>query len=179
MASTTNRMVEVRHTKTGMTTTVRETSWKNWGSAKAKDNDVRQGYVLVRSFTVDHAGKEIASDTPVKGKTFVPNLPPVPGQQPAKEEAKSVAPPAQPVQKQEPQGKADNLAAIPALGMKVQEALNASGIRTYKELAAADPEAIGKVLDGMVPPMSPKKAQVPTWQKAAKDFVKAAETPAV
>lgn len=173
-------MVEVRNNKTGISTTIKESSWKNWGSAKAKDNSERHGYVLVRTFEVDHKGNEVASipGPMARPRTFQP--PSVQqGQSKGAEDAaqKELPEQAAPPVQQKPQGKPDHLAAIPALGIKVQEALAASGISTYKELAAADPEAIGKVLDGMTPSMGAKRAQIPAWQKAAAGFVKQAETP--
>lgn len=179
MASTsTNRMVEVRNDKTGLTTKIKESSWANWSSPKAKDNDIRHGYRLIRTFTVDATGKEISSEPVLKAKTFVPKLPPSALATGAPQKAET-APPAQQEQQEQPpnpQGKSDNLAAIPALGLKVAQALNDAGVNTYKQLAEADPKALKVVLDGMVPPMSPKAAQIPAWQKAAMEFVKQAES---
>lgn len=175
-------MVEVRHNKTGLTTKIKETSWKNWGSPKAKDNDIRHGYVLVRSFTVDAKGVEIASDVPVKGKTFQPPALPKPNPSASQTGEAQAPPPAPPVQQEQPpkpQGKPDNLIAIPAVGQKVAEALVQAGFGTYKALATADPKALEQVLNNMVPPMSPKAAQIPSWQKAARDFVKQAEQPSL
>lgn len=179
-------MVEVRHAKNGNVEKISERVWKDWGSAKAKDNDIRHGYVLERTFEVDAKGKELASvpGPKAKGETFKPTFTDQgqsngakAAEQTAAPKPSPVAPPAQPVQQSRPQGKPDNLVAIPSVGTKVQEALNAAGIRTYKELLAAEDEAIGKVLDGMVPPMTPKRAQIPAWKKAAAEFVKAAEEP--
>ena len=178
-------MVEVRHTKNGNVEKISERVWKDWGSAKAKDNDIRHGYVLERTFEVDAKGKELASvpGPKAKGETFKPPFLDK-GQSQGAEAAQTedpkpsqAAPPAPPAQQSKPQGKPDNLVAIPSVGTKVQEALNAAGIRTYKELLAAEDEAIGKVLDGMVPPMTPKRAQIPAWKKAAAEFVKQAEEP--
>lgn len=167
-------MAEVRHMKTGNVTMIAERVWKDWAKAKAADNEVRHDYVLVRMVTVDAKGKVIAEDPgpKAKGETFKPKFideankakapadaPPVPEKQPAKL----------------PEGKPDQLAAIPSLGIKVAEALNKAGITTYNHIVEAEEEAIGKVLDEMVPPMTPKRAQVGAWKKAAAEFVKAAD----
>lgn len=180
MESTT-RMVEVRHEKTANTTTVSERVWKDWGSAKAKDNDVRHGYVLVRTYEVDAKGNEVASvpGPKARAETFQPTFSDQGqsnGAQKAAELKPETVPPVQHAQPK-PQGKADNLAAIPSLGLKVQEALGKSGIRTYKDLIATQDEAIGQVLDGMAPTMSAKRAQIGGWKKAASEFVKQAEQP--
>lgn len=179
MASSTTRMVEVRNDKTGLTDKIKESSWKNWGSPKAENDEVRHGYRAIRFFTVDGKGKEVASDTPVaKARTFQPpSLPPVnpsASQTAAPQKPVPPASPAQPKQQPAPQGKQDDLIAIPSVGSKVAEALTKAGFGTYKALAEADPKALEALLTGMVPPMTAKVAQIPGWQKSAADFVKQA-----
>jgi predicted flap endonuclease-1-like 5' DNA nuclease len=169
------RMAEVRHTKTGNVTMIAERVWKDWGKAKAADNEVRHDYVLVRMVTVDAKGKVIAEDPGPKatGETFIPKF----IKEAAKAKDPADAPPVVPEKQPttQPEGKRDQLAAIPSLGTKVAEALNKAGITTYKHIVEAEEEAIGKVLDAMVPPMTTKRAQVGAWKKAAGEFVKAAE----
>ena len=173
-----SKKIVVRHLKTGEETTIGEAVWKDWKAAKSATPDVRQGYVMVKELIVDDRGKvlqEIPARNSIGPKpvTFVPDF---------KEEA-----PADPVQQKQPeqqpvlepvvQGSRDNLAAIPSLGIKVAAALTQAGISTYEGLTKADPKAIEAVLNGMVPPMGPKAAQIPTWQKAAAEFVKQATAP--
>lgn len=168
-------MAEVRHTKTGNVTTVSERVWKDWAKAKAADNDVRHDYVLVRMVTVDAKGNVIAEDPgpKAKGETFKPKF----IDEAAKAKDQADAPPVVPEKPptKQPEGKPDQLTAIPSLTLKVAEALNKAGITTYKQIVEAEEDAIGKVLDAMVPPMTTKREQVGAWKKAAAEFVKASE----
>lgn len=170
-------MAEVRHTKTGNVTMIAERVWKDWAKAKAVDNDVRHDYVLVRMVTVDAKGKVIAEDPgpKAKGETFVPPF--LKKEQEAKTKAQADAPHV--VQEkpltQQPEGKPDQLTTIPSLTLKVAEALNKTGITTFKHIVEADQEVIGKVLDAMVPPMTTKREQIGGWKKAAAEFIKAAD----
>ena len=168
-------MAEVRHTKTGNVTMIAERVWKDWAKAKAADNEVRHDYVLVRMVTMDSKGKVIAEDPgpKAKGETFRPKFMDEANKDKAPADAPPVVPKNPPTT--QPAGKPDQLTAIPSLTLKVAEALNKAGITTYKHIVEAEEEAIGKVLDAMVPPMTTKREQVGAWKKAASEFVKAAE----
>lgn len=115
-----------------------------------------------------------------KAVTYVPKFLEEPQSEappaPVAEDAPPV-PPAQPPAPK-PSGNADTLAVVPQLGLKVANALHAAGIGTIEALATADPKAIEAVLNAMVPPMTPKVAQIPAWQKwAAANKPKAVEMP--
>ena len=173
-----SKKIVVRHLKTGEETTIGEAVWKDWKAAKSATPDVRQGYVVVKGLSGDDRGKvlqEIPARNSIGPKpvTFVPDFkeeaPAAPAQQKQPEQ--------QPVLEPVVQGSRDNLAAIPSLGIKVAAALTQAGIGTYEGLTKADPKAIEAVLNGMVPPMAAKAAQIPGWQKAAAEFVKQAMAP--
>lgn len=68
------------------------------------------------------------------------------------------------------QEKADNLGIIDGIGPKAVEALNAAGIHTFAQLAAATPPTINAALDKAN--MAAKKAQVPNWKMKAKELTK-------
>jgi predicted flap endonuclease-1-like 5' DNA nuclease len=65
-----------------------------------------------------------------------------------------------------PTAPGQDLTKVEGIGPKVAELLNAIGITTYKELAAASINAINEALDKAS--LSPKKAQVPGWKMKAK-----------
>lgn len=104
-----------------------------------------------------------------KPQEATPASAPAAAQEDAGAEGEAPAPTAAPPAAQtNEQPKADNLAALPQLGPKAQEALNAAGIYTYAQLAATPANKLNAVLEGAG--MGPKKAQVPGWIGKAKDL---------
>lgn len=68
------------------------------------------------------------------------------------------------------QQRADDLAILPNMGAKAAEALNAGGIRTYEQLAAATTPDLNAMLDKSN--LGAKRAQVPQWKSKAADLAK-------
>lgn len=122
----------------------------------------------------EHAAKDAAIATTMSGEAQGAAAPPPPAAPPVTEAAQApagaeTAPPAAP---QPPVGgDRDDLASLPNLGAKCAEALNAAGINTYAQLAAANTAEVNSILDKAN--FGPKKAQVPQWKSKAGELAKA------
>ncbi len=106
-----------------------------------------------------------------------PEPSPVPAPKPAAPQAKAPAPgaagegpapermPTQAAAERAPQKRApDDLTVIKGIGPVVQQKLQALGIRTFADLAAADADALAEQLKGRQPI---SRGQVQSWTKAA------------
>ena len=66
----------------------------------------------------------------------------------------------------------DDLTVIKGIGPAVQEKLRSLGIKTFRDLARADPEALTEQLKG---PQPISKARVRGWIEAARERIRARE----
>lgn len=138
--------------------------WNLWRSKK-ENGDTRKGW------TLDNGTAPRTAKAPTG-----PGVPPAKIPLEIKEAADKAAgvkpspagtvPPAPPASDKP----SNDLTQVTGISAKIAEALNKKGISTFAELSGAPVGLINAALDGMTPPMTPKKAQVPAWQAKAKEL---------